>query len=358
MKKKRIWKGAALGVLVILLAAVLLQTGRDGRYTDADGAYKLVTVSDSWAHIYKHPVWDGNGKEMFSVWGNGSATNLTSFMSIRALSLWCGWDADEIVDGFNALLLAANRGDFSVHGVYSQEEIAADPALCHARLALYRGQPGKPLAIVAAGGGYRQVVSMVEGFPYAAELYRQGYSVAVLRYRVGEELGTSDMTAMRIEASKDLTRTISYLVQQQDALGISMDGYTLFGSSAGGGLITLVSFDEYARRNAENAALPRPATINLIYTDRFLLYNEDGSADLQFDDADKGLHVFAIVGEGDAYGGDWVLDRKIPEMKAVLGDDHVIYHKYSDYPHGGGLGVGTSAEGWMEQAITFWNEQK
>ncbi len=358
MKKKRICKGVILGVLAVLLAAVLLQTGRDGRYTDADGTYKLVTESDSWAHIYNHPVWDGNGKEMFSVWGNGSASNLTSFMSIRALCQWCGWDAHEIVDSFNALLLAANRGDFSVHGLYSQDEIAADPDLRHARLALYRGQPGKPLAIVAAGGGYKQVVSIMEGYPYAAELYRQGYSVAVLRYRVGEELGTSDKAAMRMEASKDLTRAISYLVQQQDALGISMDGYTMFGSSAGGGLITLVSFDEYARRNAENAALPRPATINLIYTDRFLLYNEDGSADLQFDDADKGLNVFAIVGEGDAYGGDWVLDRKIPEMRAVLGDDHVVYHKYSDYPHGGGLGVGTQAAGWMDEAIAFWQAHR
>ena len=197
-------------------------------------------------------------------------------MSIRALSLWCGWNADEIVDGFNGLLEAANKGDFSIHSVYSVEESASNPALQHARLALYRGQPGKPLAIVAAGGG----------------------------------------------------------------------------------LITLVSFDEYARRNEENAAIPRPATINLIYTDRFLLYNEDDSADLQFDDADKGLHVFAIVGEGDAYGGDWVLDRKIPEMKAVLGDDHVVYHKYPDYPHGSGLGIGTSAEGWMEQALIFWEEQK
>ena len=107
---------------------------------------------------------------MFSIWGDSSATDLTSFMSIRALSLWCGWDADEIVDGFNGLLEAANKGDFSIHAVYSEEESDTDPALQHARLALYRGQPGKPLAIVAADGGYRQVVSMIDGFSYSAEL--------------------------------------------------------------------------------------------------------------------------------------------------------------------------------------------
>ena len=185
MKKKRIWKAILLCVLGTLLLAVLLQIGWSGKYTGSDGKYLPITASDSWAHIYNHPVWQETGKEMFSIWGNSSATNLTSFMSIRALSLWCGWDADEIVDSFNGLLEAANRGDFSIHAVYSEEESDADPALRHTRLALYRGQPGKPLAIVAAGGGYQQVVSMVEGFPYAAELYRQGYSVAQRQREVG-----------------------------------------------------------------------------------------------------------------------------------------------------------------------------
>ena len=127
MKKKRIWKGILLGVLGALLLAVLLQIGWSGKYTGSDGKYLPITASDSWSHIYNHPVWEENGKEMFSIWGDSRATDLTSFMSVRALSLWCGWNADEIVDGFNALLEAANRGDFSIHSVYSEEESDADP---------------------------------------------------------------------------------------------------------------------------------------------------------------------------------------------------------------------------------------
>ena len=115
MKKKRVWKGILLSVMGASLLAVLLQVGWNGSYKDAEGKYKSVSTSDSWAHIYKHPVWEGCGKERFSVWGDSSATDLTSPMSIRALSHWCGWDADEIADGFNALLEAANRGDFSMH---------------------------------------------------------------------------------------------------------------------------------------------------------------------------------------------------------------------------------------------------
>ena len=80
MKKKRIWNVILLCVLGALVLAVLLQTGWSGKYTGSDGKYLPITASDSWAHIYNHPVWQETGKEMFSIWGNSSATNLTSFM--------------------------------------------------------------------------------------------------------------------------------------------------------------------------------------------------------------------------------------------------------------------------------------
>ena len=51
MTKKRLRKGILPGVLGVLLLAVLLQVGWNGGYTDADGLYKSVSTSDSWAHI-------------------------------------------------------------------------------------------------------------------------------------------------------------------------------------------------------------------------------------------------------------------------------------------------------------------
>jgi acetyl esterase/lipase len=32
----------------------------------------------------------------------------------------------------------------------------------------------------------------------------------------------------------------------------------------------------------------------------------------------------------------------------------VEYHKYKNLGHGFGLGTGTSAEGWIDDAIRFW----
>jgi len=33
------------------------------------------------------------------------------------------------------------------------------------------------------------------------------------------------------------------------------------------------------------------------------------------------------------------------------------FHKYPSLEHGFGLGIGTSAEGWIDDAITFWQKQ-
>lgn len=49
-------------------------------------------------------------------------------------------------------------------------------------------------------------------------------------------------------------------------------------------------------------------------------------------------------------------------MKARI--DHLIalgidmeFHKYPNLGHGFGLGIGTSAEGWINDAIAFWKKQ-
>ena len=33
------------------------------------------------------------------------------------------------------------------------------------------------------------------------------------------------------------------------------------------------------------------------------------------------------------------------------------FHKYPNLGHGFGLGIGTSAEGWINDAVAFWERQ-
>ena len=48
-----------------------------------------------------------------------------------------------------------------------------------------------------------------------------------------------------------------------------------------------------------------------------------------------------------------------PVLEKALARNHVthIYHVYDDAPHAVAAGKGTDAEGWMNEAVAFWEEQ-
>jgi acetyl esterase/lipase len=88
--------------------------------------------------------------------------------------------------------------------------------------------------------------------------------------------------------------------------------------------------------------LPRPGTVIMQYT---------GHSDY----AKNEPPTFAVVGEDDGIA-DWqTMERRINALKALGVDTE--FHKYPNLGHGFGLGIGTSAEGWMEKAIAFWEKQ-
>lgn len=48
-----------------------------------------------------------------------------------------------------------------------------------------------------------------------------------------------------------------------------------------------------------------------------------------------------------------------PVLEKALARNHVthIYHVYDDAPHAVAAGKGTDAEGWLNEAVAFWEEQ-
>lgn len=349
-KKKR--KGLIIassiigGFSLILFIAAMCQVGFGGSYVDKDGKYKHLETSSSYNHIYNHPIWEGNGKDFFSCWDDQSIVDLTGFMSVKAMSHWCNWDANTTINALNYMIDQANADKISIHQVYSESEIEQRDYLKTTKMVFYKGNPDMPTAIVAAGGGYTSVRSDTEGYPYAWKLHEQGYNVFVLRYRVGKDLSASGNQDVVAEAGKDMIGAIKYIQENQSRLGVSLDDYSLWGSSAGGGLITSFSYACQAE-SFEQLEIPKPAAQMLIYT------HADYFNSLKFQADD--VPTYTIVGKGDTYGGDVVMDRKVPEMQSA--QMVVEYHKYDDYAHGAGLGIGTSAEGWINDAMEFWERQ-
>jgi acetyl esterase/lipase len=64
--------------------------------------------------------------------------------------------------------------------------------------------------------------------------------------------------------------------------------------------------------------------------------------------------TFVVVGEQDGIAPPSVMERRVAALRSA--GMEVEVHRYSGLGHGFGAGTGTSAEGWIDQAIRFWEK--
>jgi acetyl esterase/lipase len=62
--------------------------------------------------------------------------------------------------------------------------------------------------------------------------------------------------------------------------------------------------------------------------------------------------TYACVGQDDGIANWRTMKRRLDALSAAGIDTQ--FHLYPDLGHGFGLGVGTSAEGWIDDAVAFW----
>src|SRR5690606_24307038 len=85
--------------------------------------------------------------------------------------------------------------------------------------------------------------------------------------------------------------------------------------------------------------VPRPAAVIMLYT---------GHSDLSPSEPP----TFVAVGDSDGIAPPSAMERRVSALRSA--GTAVEYHRYPGVGHGFGLGVGTSAEGWIDEAIRFW----
>ena len=239
-------------------------------------------------------------------------------------------DVPTMLAAVNRLVDDAAQGKQVFYPVYSAEERAADPRKEEAGLFFFRGREGAPFAVVNPGGGFSYVGSLHESMPHAQVLSEHGYNAFSLSYRAG----SGDM------AAQDLAHAVAYICAHADELGVSTEGYPLWGGSAGARMASAVGTYGTAAFGAPEA--PRAATVVMAYTGQ--------STCTEFDPP-----TYAVVGENDGIAPARVMERRIEALAAagVPAGIEVFPH----LGHGFGLGVGTSAEGWTEEAIAFWEQE-
>jgi acetyl esterase/lipase len=233
-----------------------------------------------------------------------------------------------VVRSLNRMIDDVNAGKAIFYDVYGEDEKRKQPAREHTGLFFFRGRPGAPFAVIAPGGGFAYVGSLHEGFPYAEEISRQGYNAFVLKYRTGHGGAV---------ATEDLAAAISAIMRNADALGVSTSNYSLWGSSAGARMVAAVGSHGVSQSGGGN--VPKPATVVTAYT---------GHSDYSPDDSP----TYAIVGEHDGIAAPSTMERRVAALRKS--GVEVAFRIFKDLGHGFGLGIGTSADGWIADAVRFW----
>ena len=239
-------------------------------------------------------------------------------------------DPEETVEIVNTLWQRAEAGETVFYDIYTEAEKAQDPDKADTGLFFFKGEAGAPFAVCNAGGGFAYVGAMQDSFPHALELSKCGYNAFALIYRPGAQT-----------ACEDLARAIAWIFAHAGELEVDTEGYSLWGGSAGARMAAWLG--SYGPGAFGEEDLPQPAAVVLQYT---------GHAEYTPEDPP----TFACVGESD-----WIANWRTMERRLQALQDLGIpteFHHYPGLPHGFGLGTGTVAEGWLDEAVAFWEAQR
>lgn len=278
--------------------------------------------------ILRHPAFAGFG-HLLLPWDDRAYDEGLRLTEIGALLPYhTHIDPETVTNALNRMIDDASSGKAVFYRFYSEAQMQQQPARKHTGLFFFRGSPGAPFAVICPGGGFSYVGSVHEGFPYAEAISRKGYNAFVLKYQAGRGGAV---------ATEDLAAAVSYLFRNVAALGVGTKGYSLWGSSAGARMAAAIGSHGVAKYGG--GEIPRPSTVVMAYT-----AHSDYSA------AEPA--TFVAVGEQDGIAPPASMEKRVEALRKS--GTAVEYRKYPNLGHGFGLGKGTSAEGWVFEAIRFW----
>lgn len=278
--------------------------------------------------VMDDPAFEGYGRLIFPA--DQTIDRSLTLQDVGNILPWYTYVKPErTVEIVNYLKTNAEAGKQIFYAIYSDEEKAVDPAKINTGLFFFRGNPSQKFAIVNAGGGFAYVGAMHDSFPHALELSKKGYNAFALIYRPGAET-----------ASQDLARAIAFIHEHADELEVDTTDYSLWGGSAGARMAAwLGSHGTAAYGEAE---YPRPAAVIMQYT---------GLTEVTGNEPP----TYACVGTSDGIANYSIMENRIAQIKA--NGTEVEIEIFDHLPHGFGLGEGTIAEGWIDRAINFWEDQ-
>lgn len=304
-----------------------IESNADNVMTDTriqEGPYTEDTkVTD----VINDEVFDGYGRLIFPV-DMQISDNLT-LKNINTILPWYSEiNTDKTVEIVNYMKEKAGSGQQIFYDIYSDDEKKSDLDKQNTGLFFFKGNTGAKSAIVNAGGGFMYVAGMHDSFPHALELSKKGYNAFALIYRPGART-----------ACEDLARAIAFLHEHADELGIDMSDYSLWGGSAGARMAAWLG--AYGTSAFGEKQYPKPAAVIIQYT---------GLSEVTGDEPP----TYACVGTSDGIASYRSMERYISRIKN--NGTNAKIEVFDGLSHGFGLGQNTVADGWLDLAVMFWED--
>ncbi len=221
-----------------------------------------------------------------------------------------------------------------------------------------------PVAIICPGGGYHWVVSFNEGMPYAEKLNKMGVSAVVVHYRCGEKYPYPT-------PQDDLARAVRTVLRNAKRWNLDVDGYSVWGSSAGGHLAASFGTENMGYKKY---GLPKPGALVLVYP---VITMQEASAHagsrkqlLGAESTEEMRHFASIEKQVSANYpptfvwcglADGTVDPENSRMMAEALQNAGVEYRYFAFEgvnHAVGVGEGTPCEGWLEDAAAFWLDSR
>lgn len=281
--------------------------------------YSHLTVSSTVGDVVDNPAFNGFGRYILPLeWGYDPEMKLSNIASLLPFHNYV--DANQSVKCINYLIDLRNKGYQLFYDIGKKD----------AGLFFFPGKKGAPFAVICPGGGFSYVGSIHEGFPLAIELSKSGYNAFVLQYSV-------DRGAQ--SAVEDLAAGIDYIFRHALELGVDTTDYSVWGGSAGARMAAYIgSYTPAAFGNFTDA---RPAAIIMGYTGHSEYTRQDPP-------------TYVVIGSNDRIANPALMRRRV-ELLNSIGID-AEFHLFPNLKHGFGLGEGTSADGWVNGAVKFWEK--
>ena len=290
-----------------------------------------VTEGATVGEVKSLPAFGDFGRLLFPVDRNVSDSYTLADVSTSGVYVWYNnIRAEKTAEIVNYLKEQAESGKRVFYPIYSETEMDAYASKRDTGLFFFRGNDGAPFAVCNAGGGFVYVGAMHDSFPHALELSKKGYNAFALIYRPDY-------------AYDDLGRALGFIHDHAEELGVNPDGYSLWGGSAGARMAATLGNADGLRRYTGRADIPQAAAVVMQYTG----YSSVSRADAP---------TYANCGTRDGIASWRTMESRLNALSAY--GIPTEFHAYEGLPHGFGIGTGTVAENWIDDAIAFWEARR